>query len=260
MSDPVQLQIDDGILVITLDRPKANAINVPTSQALYRAFAELQNNPDLRVGIIVGSGRFFSAGWDLSAATAGEAIDADHGPGGFAGLTEFFSLSKPVIAAVNGLAFGGGFELALAADLMIASEHAEFALPEVKLGLIADSGGVLRLPRRLPRAIATELLLTGRRMGAAEAASWGLVNQVVAADQLLPSAKALARQMVQNAPLALAAVKEVLRATEGQTLQLAYENLRTGELPHYRRMLASEDAKEGPQAFSEKRTPRWAGR
>lgn len=260
MPDPVHTAVNAGVLTITLDRPKANAIDVATSQALYAAFARLQEDPDLRVAIISGTGRFFSAGWDLKAASAGEAIDAHHGPGGFAGLTEFFSLDKPVIAAVNGLALGGGFELALAADLMVAVESAEFALTEVKLGMIADSGGVLRLPRRLPRAIATELLLTGRRMGAAEAARWGLVNQVVPEDQLMAAANTLARQIVQAAPLAIAALKQVLHATEAQSVQDAFQTLRAGGLPAYQAMLLSEDAKEGPTAFAEKRAPVWRGR
>lgn len=260
MTNPVKILVDAGVMLITLDRPKANAINVATSQALFAAFQQLQDDPALRVGIITGTGRFFSAGWDLQGATEGEAIDANHGPGGFAGLTEFFTLSKPVIAAVNGLAMGGGFELALAADLIVASDTAEFALPEVKLGLMADSGGVLRLPRRLPRAIANELLLTGRRMPAREALSWGLVNRVVPPDGLLPTAMAMAQDMVQAAPLALAAVKEVLRCTDGQSLTEAYDTLRSGTLPHYKAMLTSDDAAEGPRAFSEKRPPRWAGR
>ncbi len=259
MTDAVRTEALNGVLTISLDRPKANAINVATSRALYAAFKQLQDDPALRVAIITGSGRFFSAGWDLSAATEGEAIDADHGPGGFAGLTEFFSLGKPVIAAVNGLAFGGGFELALAADLIIAADHVEFALPEVKLGMIPDSGGVLRLPRRLPRAIATEMLLTGRRMSAQEAQRWGLVNQVVPTDDLMRTAHEMAAVIVQNAPLALAAVKEVLRETEGQTLPQAYQTLRTGDLSNYRAMLTSEDAQEGPRAFGEKRAPRWSG-
>jgi crotonobetainyl-CoA hydratase len=259
MTEAVRTEAANGVLTITLDRPKANAINVATSRALYAAFKQLQDDPALRVGIITGTGRFFSAGWDLGSATEGEAIDADHGPGGFAGLTEFFSLSKPVIAAVNGLAFGGGFELALAADLIIAADHVEFALPEVKLGMVADSGGLQRLPRRLPRAIATELLLTGRRMSAQEALRWGLVNQVVPLDALMQTAQELAASIVQNAPLALAAVKEVLRETEGQTVAQAYQTMRSGSIPSYRAMLGSEDAKEGPRAFGEKRAPRWSG-
>jgi crotonobetainyl-CoA hydratase len=260
MNEAVKTSVLHGVLTITLDRPKANAINVPTSQALFRAFKQLNDDPALRVGILTGTGRFFSAGWDLAGATQGEAIDADHGPGGFAGLTEFFSLQKPVIAAVNGLAMGGGFELALAADLIVASDTAEFALPEVKLGMVADSGGVLRLPRRLPRAIALEMLLTGRRMGALEAARWGLVNRVVAPDALLETAQALAQEMVLAAPLALAAVKELVNATEGQTIEAAYTTLRKADLPHYRAMLRSDDAAEGPRAFSEKRPPRWQAR
>ena len=168
---PVQVEVaDQGVLLVTLDRPKANAIDVPTSHELYAAFHRLEQDPDLRVAVVTGAGgRYFSAGWDLKAAAAGEAVDADHGPGGFAGLTEFFGRRKPVIAAVNGLALGGGFELALAADLMVAAEHAELALPEVGLGLVADSGGLLRLPRRLPAPVAADMLLTGRRISAGEA-------------------------------------------------------------------------------------------
>lgn len=259
MNTGVSLARSGGILTITLDRPKANAINVATSRALYAAFATLQDDPQLRVGIVTGVGRFFSAGWDLQSAVEGEAIDADHGPGGFAGLTEFFSLRKPVIAAVNGLAIGGGFELALAADLLVASQDAQFALPEVKLGMVADSGGLLRLPRRLPRALATELLLTGRRMDAAEAASWGLVNAVCAPDQLMATAQELAQRIVEAAPLAVQAVKEVLQATEQQPLAEAYRTLRSGSLPGYRTMLQSADAQEGPRAFAEKRAPQWRG-
>ena len=259
MTEAVRTSVDDGILLIVLDRPKANAIDVPTSRALHAAFARLQDDSQLRVAIITGAGeRFFSAGWDLNGAVGGEAISADHGPGGFAGLTEFFALAKPVIAAVNGLAFGGGFELALAADLVVAAEHAAFALPEALRGMIPDSGGVLRLPRRLPRAIALELLLTGRRMGAAEAASRGLVNQVVESAQLLDAATALARRITAAAPLAIGAIKEVMRATEGQDIEAAYRTLRGG-LPVYRAMLESEDAQEGPRAFVEKRAPRWRG-
>jgi crotonobetainyl-CoA hydratase len=260
MTASVQTHSEGGVLTITLNRPKANAINVATSQALYAAFAMLEQDPTLRVAILTGTGRFFSAGWDLNAATEGEAINANHGPGGFGGITEYFSLNKPVIAAVNGLAMGGGFEIALACDLIVACEGAEFALPEVKLGMIADSGGVLRLPRRLPHAIASEMLLTGRRMGAGEARQWGLVNQVTPADQLLNCAQALARQIVEAAPLAIAAVKEVMRETQGQSLIESYSLLRSGTLAQYQAMLGSEDAQEGPVAFGEKRPPRWMGR
>ena len=226
------------------------------------AFMTLRDDPELRVGILTGAGeRFFSAGWDLKAAAEGEPADADHGPGGFAGLTELFDLDKPVVAAVNGLAVGGGFELALACDLIVAAEdRVELFLPEVTIGLIPDAGGVFRLPRRLPRAIANELLLTGRRMTATEAARWGLVNETVPAADLLPRARALAERIAAAAPLAVAAVKEVLRATEHLGIEEAYATLRSGRLTAYERMLASHDIEEGPRAFAEGRAPRWQGR
>jgi crotonobetainyl-CoA hydratase len=261
MSDPVRTEIVDGVLVVTLDRPTANAIDVPTSHALYDAFARLEDDTDLRVGVVTSGGeRFFSAGWDLKAAAAGEAVDADHGPGGFAGLTELFGRSKPVIAAVNGLARGGGLELALAADLMVVAEHAALALPEVRVGVVADSGGLLRLPRRLPDAVARELLLTGRRMSADEAARWGLANRVVPAASLLDSTLELAAQITAGAPLAVAAIQEVLAATAGLDVRDAFTRMRSGDLAAYTRMLGSEDAVEGPRAFAEKRPPEWKGR
>jgi crotonobetainyl-CoA hydratase len=183
-----------------------------------------------------------------------------HSAGGFAGLTEFFNLDKPVIAAVNGLAIGGGFELALAADLIVAADTAEFALPEVRLGMLADSGGILRLPRRLPPAIAREMLLTGRRMGADEAARWGLVNQVVAPGAVMGASRDLARHIVTAAPLAIAALKQVLRATETLSVLDGFRSLRSGTLDAYQAMLRSGDALEGPRAFAEKRAPVWRGR
>jgi crotonobetainyl-CoA hydratase len=255
----VQVKADGPVLVITLDRPKANAIDVPTSRALYAAFDRLRRDPELRVAILTGAGeRFFSAGWDLKAAAEGESITADHGPGGFAGLTEFYDIGKPVIAAVNGLALGGGFELVLAADLVVAAEHAEFALTEVTLGLVPDAGGLLRLPARLPRPIAVQYLLTGRRMTAAEAARWGLVNQVVRADGLMQAAFGLAREVCASAPLAVAAALEIMRETEGTTASEGFR-VQRGDLPAYQRMLESDDAREGVRAFGERRRPRWGG-
>ncbi len=257
----VQVRAQGQVLVITLDRPKANAIDVPTSRALYRAFDRLRRDPGLRVAILTGAGeRFFSAGWDLKAAAAGEGITADHGPGGFAGLTEFSDLGKPVIAAVNGLALGGGFELVLAADLVVAAEHAEFALTETTLGLVPDAGGLLRLPARLPRPIAVEYLLTGRRMTAADAARWGLVNQVVRADGLMQAAFDLARAICASAPLAVAAALEIMRETAGTSVPEGYQIMRGGGLPAYQAMLGSDDAREGVRAFAERRPPRWTGR
>ncbi|WP_243794667.1 enoyl-CoA hydratase-related protein [Saccharopolyspora gloriosae] len=261
MSDPVRLDVDGGVLTITLDRPTANAVDVATSNALHAAFDRLRRDDSLRVAVLTGGGeRFFSAGWDLKAAAAGETIDADHGPGGFAGLTEFFELDKPVIAAVNGLALGGGFELALAADLVVAADHAEFALTEVTLGMVPDAGGVLRLPQRLPRAVAAELLLTGRRVTAVEAREWGLVNRVVPAAELPAEAAELAARICAAAPLAIAAVKEITRHTAALDPESGYRLLRSGKLPNYQAALTSDDAKEGPRAFAEKREPTWSGR
>jgi len=257
----VEARADGPVLVIILDRPKANAIDVPTSRALYAALDRLRSEPELRVAILTGAGeRFFSAGWDLKAAAAGEGIEADHGPGGFAGLTEFFDIGKPVIAAVNGLALGGGFELVLAADLVVAAEHAEFALTEVTLGLVPDAGGLLRLASRLPRPIAVEWLLTGRRIGAVEAARWGLVNQVVPLAGLMPAALDLAHAISAAAPLSVAAALEIMRETEGTPVAEGYRVMRGDGLPAYRRMLDSDDAREGVRAFAERRQPRWTGR
>ncbi|MEY3906609.1 MAG: carnitinyl-CoA dehydratase, partial [Pseudomonadota bacterium] len=216
--------------------------------------------PELRVGIITGTGRFFSAGWDLGAANDGEAVDADHGPGGFAGLTEYFDLTKPVIAAVNGLAVGGGFELALAADLIVASTAARFWLPEAQLGMLPDSGGLLRLPKAIPARLAREMILTGRRMEADEALALNLVTRVVAPDALLDSAMDLAETIARSAPLAIAAARDILRVTEGLDVAQGYAVMRGGTIPSYRAMLASDDALEGPRAFAEGRPPAWKGR
>jgi crotonobetainyl-CoA hydratase len=196
----------------------------------------------------------------MTAAAAGEGADTDHGPGGFAGITEFLDIGKPVIAAANGLAFGGGFELVLAAGLAVAAEHAEFALPEVTLGLVPDAGGLLRLPARVPRPVAVELLLTGRRLPAAEAARWGLVNRVVPAAALMAAARELASAVCAAAPLAVAAVLEILRETEGAGTGAGYAIQRGGHLPAYRAMLGSADAAEGARAFTEHRPPVWQGR
>jgi crotonobetainyl-CoA hydratase len=253
----VRTEVRDAVLEVTIDRPPANAIDAATSRELGEAFASLRDDASLRAAVVTGAGdRFFSAGWDLKAAAAGE--DEEFGPGGFAGLTELFDLDVPVIAALNGMAVGGGFELALACDLIVAVRGVEMFVPEVNLGFVADAGGVVRLPSRLPRAIAMELMLTGRRMGADEAARYGLVNRVVEADELMAAARELAGQIAAAAPLATRAVKAVVRAAEGLGTEAAYAVMR--EATAYRTMLASEDADEGPRAFTDGRPPVWRGR
>ena len=261
MKEAVNFEVHGEVVLITLDRPKANAIDAKTSHELGDAFIEFRDDDNLRVAIITGAGnRFFCGGWDLKAASEGEAVDADFGPGGFAGLTELWDLNKPVIAAVNGLAVGGGFELALAADLIIASSNAEFFVPEATLGIIPDSGGVLRLPRRLPKSVAMDMLMTGRRMNVDEAEHYGLVNKSCPQDDLINQALEWVNQISKSAPLSLAAIKSVIRSTEMMDLKDAYDLMRSGKIEAYHKMLNSEDAKEGPLAFSEKRFPKWKGK
>ncbi|MCZ6655249.1 MAG: enoyl-CoA hydratase-related protein [Planctomycetota bacterium] len=266
MENQVRVTREGKVLVVVLDRPKANAIDIETSKQLGEAFVTLRDDPDLSVGIITGGGeKIFCAGWDLKALNAGEMQtdnwwEDDYGPGGFAGLTELWDLNKPVIAALNGLVIGGGFELALSCDLLIAAEHVEFALPELPLGLIPDAGAVQRLPRRLPYNKAMEMYLLGQRMSATEAAGYGLVNKVVPADKLMETAMAWATQLAGVAPLALQSIKEVLRAIEGDTIQDAFQTMRTADLPAYRKLLASADAEEGVSAFVEKRDAKFEGR
>ncbi|MDH3377798.1 MAG: enoyl-CoA hydratase-related protein [Gammaproteobacteria bacterium] len=259
MSEAVRIERNDALLEITLDRPKANAIDNATSRLMGQTFCEFRDDPSLRVAILTAAGdKFFSAGWDLKAASEGEAADVDYGPGGFAGLTELHDLNKPVIAAVNGMAVGGGFELALCADFIVATRHAEFFLPEVFVSILPDAA-TFRLPKMLPRPIAMEMLMAGRHMDADEAARWGLVNRVVAADALLPEARKLAQSIVAAAPLAVAAVKEMARLTAALPIEQCYRVMHNGESPAYETLRKSADAEEGPRAFAEKREPRWSG-
>ena len=257
----VTVQRNGQIVEITLDRPKANTLDVETSNRLRHALTAFRDDPDLMVAILTAAGdRFFSAGWDFNAAIAGESAKDDYGPSSYAGSTEMFNLRKPVIAAVNGYAVGGGFEVALACDLIVCADHAIFSLPEVRRGLMADGGGAIRLPKRIPRAIAMELLLTGRQMSASEAAHFGLVNRVVPLKELLPTARQLANDIVSAAPLAILGTMELVQNVEGLGVEDGYRRMRSEELELYERCHASEDAKEGPLAFMEKRAPVWLGR
>ncbi|MGI9486780.1 MAG: enoyl-CoA hydratase-related protein, partial [Geminicoccaceae bacterium] len=244
MTQHVEVSRRGHILEVRLNKPKVNAIDHEMSRELGAAFAILRNDPELRVGILTAEGtKIFSAGWDLKAVNSGEMQldnwweDGDYGDGGFAGLTENWTLNKPVIAALNGLVIGGGFELALGCDLLIAADHVEFGLPELPLGIVPDAGALQRLPRRIPHNIAMEMFLLGRRMTAEEAARYGLVNKVVPYDELMTTAHEWAEKLASSAPLALQTVKEVLRNIECARLEDAFRTMRTGDLPSYRAML-----------------------
>ena len=257
---PVSSERRGRVLEVTLDRPKANAIDAPTSRLLGEAFAGFRDDPELRVAIVTGGGpKFFCAGWDLKSVATGATPDTDFGVGGFGGLQELPNLNKPVIAAVNGMAVGGGFELALSADIILAAEHAQFALPEIKAGQLADAA-TIKLPRRIPWHVAMDLLLTGRWMDAAEAQRIGLVRDVVPADELLDHARSLADLLASGPPLVFAAVKEVVRETTHLQVQQAFDICNGQRLPTVKALYNSEDVREGPRAFAEKREPVWKGR
>jgi crotonobetainyl-CoA hydratase len=246
------------ILEVTINRPKANAIDAATSREMSAVFESFMKDSQLRVAILTGSGtRFFSAGWDLTAASEGEAFESDYGVGGFGGICELKYRPKPVIVAVNGMAVGGGFEIALAADLIVAAEHAEFFLPEANLGLIADNA-TIRLPKIVPPNIAREMLISGRRMSATEAQSWGIVNQVTSTENLMTAARELATKICAAAPLSVAAVLELVRDLEDVSTDDAMPILRSNET--YRAAINSQDAKEGADAYAEKRLPKWQGK
>src|SRR5580698_3052695 len=258
MPDGINTLRDGAVLEVTIDRPKANALDRGASLQLNEVFTAFRDDPALRVAIVTGAGeRFFSAGWDLKAAAACEKSDADWGVGGFGGLNYPRNLDKPVIAAVNGIACGGGFEVVLGTDIIVMEEHARFALPEINVAVLADAG-TIKLRRRIPYHVAVEFLMTGRFMSATEAKHWGLANHVVPKGQGLAKAREIARQLAAGPPLLFPAIKQLLRHTEMVAEGPAFEL--HDSLDAVQRVVRSEDLKEGTRAFSEKRNPRWTGR
>ena len=244
----------DGVLTITINRPaQKNAVNRDVAVAVASALDLLDSDPLLSVGVLTGAGGTFSAGMDLKAFANGQTPIL---PGrGFGGVTQAV-VRKPLIAAVEGWALGGGFEMALGCDLIVAAEDAKFGLPEVKRGLIAGEGGVIRLPQRIPYHVALKVLLTGEPLSAVDAKQYGLVSELTAPGGALQQAQELAQRIAGNAPLALARVKEVLRETQGLNVTEAFKR----QAEDASDLLHSEDAHEGALAFAQKRAPVWRGR
>ncbi len=260
MTDPIRTRRENGILEVTIDRPKANAIDLATSRIMGGIFASFRDDDTLRVAIITGTGpKFFCPGWDLKAAAEGDAVDGDYGVGGFGGLQELRDLNKPVIAAINGICCGGGLEIALSADLILAADHATFALPEIRSGTVADAASI-KLPKRIPYHIAMDMLLTGRWLGAEEAHRWGFVNEILPADGLMDRAWALARLLESGPPLVYAAIKEIVRDAEGRDFQSTMNKITKRQYRTVDILYGSEDQLEGARAFAEKRAPVWKGR
>ena len=260
MTSPVKTRREGAVLEITLDRPKANAIDLQTSRILGDTFAAFRDDPDLRVAIITGEGsKFFCPGWDLKAAADGDEVDGNYGVGGFGGLQELRDMNKPIIAAVNGICCGGGLELALSADVILAADHASFALPEIPSGTVADAASI-KLPKRIPYHIAMEMLFTGRWLDAEEAHRWGFVNHIHAADDLMTQAWNMARLLASGPPLVYAAIKEIVRDAEDSNFQDAMNRITKRQLKTVDVLYGSEDNAEGARAFAEKRDPVWKGR
>lgn len=257
---PIHTRVEDNILEVTLDRPPANAIDLKTSRQMGDIFRDFRDDPNLRVAILRAEGeKFFSAGWDLKAAAAGDAVDGDYGVGGFGGLQELPALNKPVIAAVNGICVGGGFELALSCDLILAADNARFALPEIRSGTVADAASI-KLPKRIPYHVAMDLLLTGRWFDVDEAQRLGLIREITTQAKLRDKAWELARQVASGPPLVMAAIKEVVREAEARDFQTMMNKITKSQLPTVERLYNSEDQREGARAFAEKRDPVWKGK
>lgn len=260
MSGPIRTERRGHVLEVTLDRPKANAIDLATSRIMGEVFTEFRDDPDLRVAVVTAAGdKFFCPGWDLKAAAEGDAVDGDYGVGGFGGLQELRGLNKPVIMAVNGICCGGGLELALSGDIILAASHASFALPEIRSGTVADAASI-KLPKRIPYHIAMEMLLTGRWLDAEEAARWGLVNRILPADTLMETARAMAEALASGPPLVFAAIKEIVREAEDMKFQDALNRITKSQFATVEKLYRSEDQLEGARAFAEKRDPVWKGR
>ncbi len=254
MAEEVMTERSGGVLIVTLNRPHVrNAINAATAEAIADAFSELDASRELSAAVLTGAGGTFCAGMDLKAFLAGERPSVPNG--GFAGFVER-PPAKPVIAAVEGAAVAGGFEIVLACDLIVAADNARFGLPEVKRGLVAAAGGLLRLPRQVPSHLAAEWALTGDYISAAEARAAGLVNRITPPGEALAQAFELAQRIARNGPLAVAATKRILAESPGWPLAEAFDRQREITEP----VRGSQDAREGSRAFVEKREPHWQGR
>ncbi|MFP6623049.1 MAG: enoyl-CoA hydratase-related protein [Myxococcota bacterium] len=258
MPEYCKVEKDGRILTVTLNRPeRLNALHPPANSELGELFDEFADDPELWVAIITGEGRGFCAGNDLKFQAEGKMRGVEVPTRGFGGLTARYDCDKPVIAAVNGVAMGGGFEIALACDLIIASEDAKFALPEPRVGLAALAGGIHRLPRQIGMKHAMGMMLTGRRVAAQEGHELGFVNEVVPAAELMATARHWAEQICECAPLSVRASKQA--AMQG----MAYGTIEAAMDAPYdaiREMIKSDDFIEGPRAFAEKRKPAWKGR